>query len=444
MRVLTFQEYLYPLIIHRAAAWEMKRRKTSGGRRKSEIRPVSLTDEIVAEKKNSRCTRLDSAFERNQKKNTPVKPSYSQFGELRKKAPRRNRGRVPRPLSSLSDDELIHFPDTSSDEEYPVLAVSDTEIERVCSEIVETLGILGADVSLIRGGARYTRTGNRVEVVIDPGETDHAASLIPTPPPTPTSTVPSSPCSYQPSPYRHDQRCIAAYLNLPPRSRSLLINKLIVVYRKLQLHSRNLQTHKQTPSPANMKPSSTLPTSSPRLQRLDELDTVKRCMRVCYSLLTQQLDIPPEERRVRVYHVGDVPTKVSSRRGRNSGRVAHDTLFEYLFSRRSPELAALSVKYRARVQGPDRRECKRIFSEVPPRLISDTPRVQGFDERREVRVDVPPMLPGGTSREGYRSSTFKVTDRREDLKGKVAVKEHYVNALSWTTNDKLYVRTQIL
>ena len=254
------------------------------------------------------------------------------------------------------------------------------------------------------------------------------------------------------------------------QSRSSLINKLIALYRKLQQRCKLLETLPPTPNQDSLHK----PQQIRSCDDLDDIALIKRYMNACYTMLKQQLSTYNKEsmleREVRVFQMDDIPTRVDcSRNTIRPGSLPSDTLFEYLFRKEPLKPAALAVKYDRHVRIPSMEVCRRIFKEasaVSEKKSNDAVAVEHKEKlcnpadvfsipdgrKRSTPTDLSRQSPiyefsqqhftsSNCSRNSCRSQvkTFRVTERSEKSSGAVSVKDHYVSAVSWIKNNKIYV-----
>ena len=254
------------------------------------------------------------------------------------------------------------------------------------------------------------------------------------------------------------------------QSRSSLINKLITLYRKLQQRCKLLETLPQKPNQDFHQ----IPHQIRSCYDLDDIALIKRYMNACYTMLKQQLSTYNKdsllERDVKVFQMDDIPTRVD--RSRNKIRpnsLPSDTLFEYLFRREPLKPAALAVKYDRHVRIPSMEVCRRIFKEASAisekksndalavehkeNLCNPTDVLSINDGRQKpTPTDLSRQSPiyefsqqyftsSSCLRNSCRSQvkTFRITERSEKSSGAVSVKDHYVSAVSWIKNNKIYV-----
>ena len=270
------------------------------------------------------------------------------------------------------------------------------------------------------------------------------------------------------------------------QSRSLLIAKLISLYRNLQQRSKLLEVTSSKSKP-DFPPKSR---DTRTCVDLDDVTLLQRYMNTCYQMLKQQLSTYNKkillEREVKVFQVDDIPTRVDSSRHMIRGStLPPDTLFEYLFRKEPVKPSALAVKYNRHVRIPSQNVCQRIFNEVPVTIGTKTIEIppaadQGhlvchsegpadidnssscqFPSHVENFPNHQSEIPATTdnnrqsptfefSQQCFTTSTtasscrsqvktYRVTERLERSNGVVSVREHYVTAVSWINNNKIYV-----
>ena len=150
------------------------------------------------------------------------------------------------------------------------------------------------------------------------------------------------------------------------QSRSLLINKLISLYRKLQQRCKSLEATSSKPKLDNPPKSQDVSNCA----NLNDISSLQRYMNTCYQMLKQQLSTYEKkvllEKELKVFQVDDIPTRVAcSRDVIRRSSLPTDTLFQYLFGKELKP-SAVSVKYDRRVRIPSQEVCRRIINEVPP------------------------------------------------------------------------------